>query len=78
MIDGPLIRHLKLRVVHAPGMPETFLHHRVLAIPTCITARVCDARAVMHAGIANLRFPLKSVVGKTFPAHVQPTILRIR
>ena len=28
---------------------------------------VCDARAVMHAGIANLRFPLKSVAGKNVP-----------
>ena len=41
---------------------------------------VRDARAVMHVGIANLRFPLKSVAGKTFPAipaHAQPAILRI-
>ena len=41
---------------------------------------VRDACAVMHAGIANQRFPLKSVAGKTFPAflaHVQPAILRI-
>ena len=37
-------------------------------------------RAVMHAGIANKRFPFKSVAGKTFPpfpAHAQPSILRI-
>ena len=36
--------------------------------------------AVMHAGIANQRFPFNSVVGKTFPAfpaHAQPVILRI-
>ena len=41
---------------------------------------VRDARAVMHAGIANWRFPLTSVAGKTFPAfpaHAQPAILRI-
>ena len=25
-------------------------------------------RAVMHAGMANWRFPLKSMAGKTFPA----------
>ena len=31
----------------------------------------------MHAGIAKYRFPLKSVSGKTFPAHAQPAILRI-
>ena len=42
--------------------------------------QVRDARAVMHAEIANKRFPLKLVAGKTFPAfpaHAQPTILRI-
>ena len=36
---------------------------------------VRDLRAVMHDGIAILRFPLKSVAGKTFPAfpaHAQP------
>ena len=39
-----------------------------------------DARAVMHAGIANYRFPFKLVARKTFPAflaHAQPAILRI-
>ena len=39
-----------------------------------------DARAVMHAGITNWWFPLKSVAGKSFPAfpaHTQPAILRI-
>ena len=54
---------------------ERFPRHRGLAIPTCI-----KARAVMHAGIANQRFPLKSVAGKMFPAspaHVQTAILRI-
>ena len=33
------------------------------------------ARSVMHAGIANSRFPLTSVAGKTFPAfqaHARP------
>ena len=28
---------------------------------------VRDARAVMHAGIANYRFPLKSVLGENVP-----------
>ena len=39
-----------------------------------------DARVVMHVGIANPRYPLKSAAGKTFPAfpaHAQPVILRI-
>ena len=34
----------------------------------------------MHAGIANQRFPLKSVAGKTLPAlpaHAPPTVLYI-
>ena len=34
----------------------------------------------MHAGVANKRFPFKSVAGKTFPAfpvHAQPAILRL-
>ena len=38
------------------------------------------ARAMMHVGIANLRFSLKSGAGKTFPAlpaHAQPALLRI-
>ena len=41
---------------------------------------VRDARAVMHAGVANYWFTLKSMAGKTFPAfpaHAQPAILRI-
>ena len=44
---------------------ECFPRHHGLAIPTFITAR--PARAVLHAGIAKQRFPLKSVAGKTFP-----------
>ena len=41
---------------------------------------VRDARAMMHARVANQLFPLKSVAGETFPAlpaHVQTAILRI-
>ena len=38
---------------------ERFPHHRLLVIPTCITAR-----AVMHAGIINKRFTLKSMAGE--------------
>ena len=48
---------------------ERFTRHRRLAIPAFITAR-----AVMHGGIANKRFHLKSVAGKTFPAHAQTAI----
>ena len=74
---------------------ERFYGNRGLAIPACITVRAWQlsdknsvgflwdsghARAVMPAGIANQRFPLKSVVEKTFPAfptHAQPAIVRI-
>ena len=41
---------------------------------------VRHARAVMHAGTDNSRFPLKWTPGKTFPAfpaHAKPAILRI-
>ena len=41
MDHGPLTRYVKLRVAHAPGMPGTFF------------SPLRDARAVMHAGIAN-------------------------
>ena len=76
----PLAIYLSLWVAHAPGMPGTFsppprvsdsdMHH-----DTCVThVPGCNA------GIANWWFPLKLVAGKTFPAfpaHAQPTILRI-
>ena len=39
LIHGPLARSVKLRVAHAPGMPEMLPRHRGLTIPTCITAR---------------------------------------
>ena len=56
---------------------ERFTHHR---LSRHASRHVRHARAVMHAGIAYWRFPLKSVAGKTFPgfpAHAQPAILRI-
>ena len=59
---------------------ERFPRQRGLAIQTCITVRAwAHACAVMHAGIANSRFPLKLVAGKafpTFPVHAHPTFLR--
>ena len=73
---GPPAKYVKLRVVHAPGMPGTFsppqqiinpdMHHGtcVTHVPWCIS-------------VANLYCALKSVAGKTFPAHAQPAILRI-
>ena len=53
------------------GVSKPDMHH-----DTCVTG----ARAVMYAGIANKRFPLKSVAGEAFPAfpaYVQPAIRRI-
>ena len=47
-----------------------FKGNRLLAIPVCITAR-----GVMHVGIANNRWWGKTL--PAFPAHAQPTILRI-
>ena len=77
---GPLARYVKLCVAHAPGMPGTFSpatdfkgNHK-LAIPACITARA--SRTCRDA----CRDRLPAVAGKTFPAfpaHAQPTILRI-
>ena len=79
---GPLTRYVNVRVAHAPGMPGTFFpRHRLQRKPlVCDPSRhasrhVRHARAVMHVGIANLQW-----AGKTFPAfpaHAQPTILRI-
>ena len=75
---GPLARYVKLWVVHVPGMPGTF-SPAIAGWRSRHASR--HARAVMHVGIANnLWFPLKSVAGKTFsafPAHAQPTLLRI-
>ena len=61
-------------------MPGTFSPPPRVSYPDMHYDTCRDARAVMHAGIANWRFPLKSVAGKTFPTfpvHAQPAILRI-
>ena len=50
--NGPLERYVKLRMRMRRECLERFPRHRSLAIPTCIMA-VRDARAVMHAAIAN-------------------------
>ena len=68
-LHGPLTRYAKLRVTHAPGMPGTFSPPPRISDPDRNASRhVRHARAVMHGGIANLRFPLKSMAGKAFPA----------
>ena len=53
---------------------ELFPRHRGLTIPVCTCGH---ARAVVLAGIADPRFTLKAVAGKTFPAfpaHAQPVV----
>ena len=64
----PLARYAKLRVAHAAGMPGTFPPPPRINYPGMHHGKCGHARAVMLAGIANLRFPLKAVAGKTFPA----------
>ena len=54
------------------------IEHMISTAPTDKIRHVTDIRVpyVMHAVFAKW-FPLKSVAGKTFPAHAQPTIIRI-
>ena len=78
--NGPLARYVILLVGHAPGMPGTFSPATAGYRSRHASRHVHQARAVMHAGIANWQFPLRAVVEKTlpaFPAHAQPTVLRI-
>ena len=62
---GALARNINFQVVHVLGIPETF------SVPPQVIISYTDMHhgtCVMHAVIANWRFPLKSVEGKTFPA----------
>ena len=58
---GPLTRYKKLQVAHAPGMPGTFSPPPISKETTSQRSRhasrhVRQARAVMHVGIAYLRW----------------------
>ena len=58
LTNGPLTRYPKLRVAHAPGLPGTFPPPPTSKETASKRSRhasrhVCDARAVMHVGIAN-------------------------
>ena len=69
---GPLTRYEKLRVAHAAGMPGTLssrhrLQRKLLVSDPGIHHNVCRDRKPAMAGKT---FP-------AFPAHAQPTILRI-
>ena len=58
---GPLTRYVKLQVAHAPGMPGKFFPAAVFKGNRSRHAsrHVRDARAVMHVGIAYLRWRVK-------------------
>ena len=72
---GPLASYVKLRVVHALGMPGTFSPPPRVSDPD-----MHHGTCVMHVPWCMPGFHLKSVAGKTFPAfpaHAQPTFLHI-
>ena len=60
LTNGPLTRYVKLRVAHAPGMPERFPHNRLQTKPLVSDPGMhhgtCVTRAVMHVGSANPRW----------------------
>ena len=76
----PLSRYVKLRVVHAPGMPGTFpptprvsdpdMHHG-----TCVTHVPWCMPGPLTSGFLCSRWAGKAF--PAFPAHAQPAILRI-
>ena len=68
---GLLTRYATLWVAHAPGMPESFPRPRLQRKPLVNDPgmhHVRDARALMHVGIANLRWWRKTI--PAFPVHV--------
>ena len=73
---GPLIKHVKLQVAHAPGMQGTFPPSQRVSDPA-----MHHGTCVMHvswcmAGSLASGFLWKRWQGKTFPAfpaHAQPT-----
>ena len=79
------IQSVLLRHYSCTGQGEFHLTSLHGPLTRYVKLRVAHApgifsRAVMHAGIANQRLPLKAVAGKTsptFPAHAQPVISRI-
>ena len=77
MGHGPLIKYVKLRIGHAPGMSETFSPHPLQRKPLV-------SEPGMHHGTCVTHVPWcmsgSLMAGKTFPAfpdHAQPAILRI-
>ena len=62
--NGPLVRYEKLRVAHAPGMPGTFFSTTAGWWSRHASRHVREARAVMHAGIANYAVYFEIVGGE--------------
>ena len=60
VVHGPLTRYVKLKAAHAPGMLGTFssppTSKETSYRPRHASQHVRYARAVMHVGIANLRW----------------------
>ena len=77
---GPLARYVKLRVAHAPGMPERFPRHRLQTKPlvsdpgmhhgTCVTYVPWCISGSLNPQWRGKTFP-------AFPAHAQPASSRI-
>ena len=79
VVHGPLVRYVKLRVAHAPGMPGTFSPPPWISDPdmhngTCVThVPWCMPGSLTSGFLWSRRW------GKTFPAfpaHTQPAYLR--
>ena len=80
LIHGPLARFVNLRVAHAPEMPGTFPPPPRLSDPdmhhgTCVThVPWCMPGSLTSSFFWSRRWGETS---PAFPAHAQPTILRI-
>ena len=77
---GPLARYVKLRVVHAPGMPGTFSPSPQVSDPdmhhgTCVTHVPWCMPWSLTSGFLWRRWCGKTFL--TFPAHAQPAIFCI-
>ena len=80
LIKGPLARYVKLGVAHAPGMPGTFSPPTLVRDPdmhhgTCVTHVSWCMPGSLTGGFLWSRWRGKTF--PAFPAHAQPTILRI-
>ena len=77
---GPLVRYVNLRVAHSLGMPETFFPPLRVGDPvmhhgTCVTHVPWCMPGSLSSSFLWSRWQWKAF--HIFPAHAQPTILRI-